>query len=121
MREVVDWPKPHCRGLSDQFGAATCQEWLEGWFKKTKICYIKRGNLEEFFAWAFYSKYPSELEEAEHHELESMIKAGLKSRALSHEDCELRYGWCFHAGYTQGVLPMRINFDPIQVGRANYA
>ena len=100
------------------------QEWLEGWFKKTPISKIKRGNLEEplcwihsrvlqslrkrvgrfgeanhempslcitfqpshvfhvlmtqtfsrFFAWAFYTKYPSELAESERVELEDMVK-----------------------------------------------
>eukprot|EP00913_Durusdinium_trenchii_P035579 g33295.t1 len=30
------------------------------------------------------------------------------------QECEKRYNWCFDEGYTPGVLPMRINFDPIQ-------
>ncbi|CAK9076691.1 unnamed protein product [Durusdinium trenchii] len=62
----------------------TPTEWLEGWFKKTPMSKIKRGNLEET-------------------ELEDMVK-----------ECEKRYNWCFDEGYTPGVLPMRINFDPIQ-------
>lgn len=81
----------------------TPTEWLEGWFKKTPMSKIKRGNVQEFFAWAFYSKYLSELDGAEKHEMDEMIK-----------ECERRYGWRFHEGYTSGVEPMRINFDPIQ-------
>eukprot|EP00435_Cladocopium_sp_Y103_P017222 s4593_g4.t1 len=84
---------------------AKWSEWLEGWFKKTPMSKIKRGNVQEFFAWAFYSKYLSELDAAEKHELEEMIKEW---------ECERRYGWSFHEGYTSGVEPMRINFDPIQ-------
>eukprot|EP00434_Breviolum_minutum_P003162 symbB.v1.2.002783.t1/scaffold150.1/size295742/2 len=65
----------------------TPTEWLEGWFKKAPMASIKRGNVQEFFAWAFYSKYVSELDEDEERELEGMIK-----------ECERRYGWCFQEG-----------------------
>ncbi|CAJ1356493.1 unnamed protein product [Effrenium voratum] len=78
-------------------------EWLEGWFLKTPIREIKRNNLQEFFAWAFYIKYPAELEVSETEEIELMIK-----------ECEQRYQWSFPEGYSPGVRSMRINFDPIQ-------
>eukprot|EP00438_Fugacium_kawagutii_P017894 Skav201911 [mRNA] locus=scaffold3992:132879:134219:+ [translate_table: standard] len=81
----------------------TPTEWLSGWFKKAPMTKIKRGNVQEFFAWAFYSKYAEELTDAEKNELEDMIK-----------ESERRYGWSFQDGYTPGVEPMRINFDPIQ-------
>lgn len=81
----------------------TPTEWLEGWFMKTPISQIKRGNAEEFFAWAFFNKYPSELKEEEMSEMKAML-----------QECERRYGWELAGGYSTGVRPMRINFDRIQ-------
>mmetsp|Transcript_4932 Transcript_4932/g.11505 ORF Transcript_4932/g.11505 Transcript_4932/m.11505 type:complete len:514 (+) Transcript_4932:86-1627(+) len=81
----------------------TPTEWLEGWFMKTPVANIKRGNAEEFFAWAFFNKYPSELKDDERSQMGNML-----------EECERRYSWNLAEGYADGVRSMRINFDPVQ-------
>merc|ERR1712014_165910 len=51
----------------------TPKEWLEGWFQGAPISQIRRGNMVEFLAWAFYTRQESELAEDERRKLVSMV------------------------------------------------
>eukprot|EP00931_Biecheleriopsis_adriatica_P075168 TRINITY_DN49096_c0_g1_i1.p1 TRINITY_DN49096_c0_g1~~TRINITY_DN49096_c0_g1_i1.p1 ORF type:complete len:495 (-),score=79.68 TRINITY_DN49096_c0_g1_i1:57-1541(-) len=81
----------------------TPTEWLQGWLLKAPVEQIRQGNVDEFFAWAFFTKHFEELEEGELKQLRQMV-----------EESERRYSWSWKEGYTKGVRPMRINFDSIQ-------
>jgi pimeloyl-ACP methyl ester carboxylesterase len=80
----------------------TPKEWLEGWFQGVPISQIRRGNVLEFFAWAFYSKREPELFEDERKDLDSMIK-----------EADEFFGFGLLDGYNDAVKPIHINFDPI--------
>jgi pimeloyl-ACP methyl ester carboxylesterase len=82
----------------------SAEEWLEMWFLGTPIADIPRDNLVEFYAWAFFTREPAELDRENRDALESII---MKS--------ERQFNWKFQPGYNPQVKAIRTNFDPIKV------
>lgn len=82
----------------------TPQEWLETWFLGNPLAKILRGNLQQWMAWAFYTKKWRELEGDERDSIEGMIA-----------EFKERYGWSFAEGFDPEVRPIRLNFDPLKV------
>lgn len=78
------------------------QEWLEGWFLGTPLARLRRGNLVEFLAWAFFTKSSEELASAERHEVDNMV--GEMGR---------RFGWEWAEGFDPAAKCIRINFDSL--------
>lgn len=88
-----------------EFGfGRTPAAWLEGWFLGTPIKDIRLGNIEEFFAWAFYTRMWDELEADEAAKVSELIA----------ELCQ-RFNFDIREGYNPEARPMRINFDKMRV------
>lgn len=82
----------------------TPAQFLEGWFLGTPLAQIRRDNVLELFAWAFFMKQVSELEESERRTIAGMI-----------DEWERRFSWHFQDGYNAAAVPMRVNFDSLVV------
>lgn len=80
------------------------EKWLEMWFLGTPIAEIPRDNLREFYAWAFFTRQPKELDAQQEEMMNSFIV-----------ECERRFHWNFKPGYDAQIKAIRINFDPIKV------
>jgi len=79
-------------------------EWLEAWFLGAPISSIKRGNMIEFLAWAFFTKYPEEMSASERGLLDDLVNQS-----------ESRLQLTFQEGYNPQTHCIRINFDPLNV------
>mmetsp|Transcript_23482 Transcript_23482/g.73211 ORF Transcript_23482/g.73211 Transcript_23482/m.73211 type:complete len:512 (+) Transcript_23482:15-1550(+) len=94
-----------CESWSAQGGfGRTSRQWLEGWFLGVPLTEIRRGNILDFAAWAFWTKHAEELDEAERRVALEMV-----------EECERRFGWGLQDGHNSAIVPIRINFDPMSV------
>mmetsp|Transcript_1872 Transcript_1872/g.3830 ORF Transcript_1872/g.3830 Transcript_1872/m.3830 type:complete len:512 (-) Transcript_1872:138-1673(-) len=97
VEEVESWSAPRGPGR-------TAKQWLEGWFLGTPLAEIRRGNMQEFVAWAWFTKYPAELDEGEQSTALEML-----------QEMEKRFGWSFEDGHNPAIKPIRINFDTMSV------
>eukprot|EP00930_Biecheleria_cincta_P015135 TRINITY_DN12735_c0_g1_i1.p1 TRINITY_DN12735_c0_g1~~TRINITY_DN12735_c0_g1_i1.p1 ORF type:complete len:561 (-),score=72.09 TRINITY_DN12735_c0_g1_i1:246-1928(-) len=78
-------------------------QWLEDWFLGTPFDAIRKDNMIEFCAWAFWTKMPKELDEADQ---------GIMDQVL--EEFDRRFGFRFAEGHNPTVKPIRISFDELQ-------
>ncbi|CAK0789307.1 unnamed protein product [Prorocentrum cordatum] len=78
------------------------QRWIEGWFLGCPFALLRRGNLLEFAAWAWFCKEVAELDAGESKLAEGMV-----------QEMEQRFGWRLPEGYGEGIRPIRINFDAV--------
>jgi len=95
VEKCAAWQCAGCVGRSST-------EWLEGWFCGTPFEELKRENIVEFYAWAFWTKKPNELKADERRMVAEMIDDGAR-----------RYAWNLPDGYNPDARPIRINFDPL--------
>mmetsp|Transcript_614 Transcript_614/g.1255 ORF Transcript_614/g.1255 Transcript_614/m.1255 type:complete len:550 (+) Transcript_614:258-1907(+) len=79
-------------------------EWIEAWFLGAPVAQIKRGNITEFLAWAFFTKYPEEMSEEERGLLDDLVNQSERRLQLTWEE-----------GYNPETKCIRINFDPLHV------
>jgi len=82
----------------------TPTEWLQSWFLGSPITQLRKDNLLEFFAWAFWTKAPDELLPTELPEAQWMI-----------QDFQHRFNLEFADGYDTRSRPIRLNFDPMEI------
>jgi pimeloyl-ACP methyl ester carboxylesterase len=63
----------------------------------------KRGDMDHFFAWAFFGKFVNELEPWMNKDMQRM-----------YETIEFHYGLTFEEGITPDYRPMRLTLDPLE-------
>mmetsp|Transcript_24328 Transcript_24328/g.72474 ORF Transcript_24328/g.72474 Transcript_24328/m.72474 type:complete len:508 (+) Transcript_24328:45-1568(+) len=97
VEECESWSSPHGPGC-------TPKRWLEGWFLGAPFQTIRRSNVLDFAAWAFWTKHAAELDEGEQRTAVEML-----------EEWRRRFGWDFEDGRNPAIAPIRINFDPLAV------
>jgi len=83
------------------------REWLSGWFCGAPVTSLRRDNLVEFAAWAFFgSDGPNRLEADEVHEAQGVA-------TLFAERCGMKDLSQVPEGYNESVKLMRQSIDPI--------
>eukprot|EP00928_Gymnodinium_smaydae_P040348 TRINITY_DN27372_c0_g1_i1.p1 TRINITY_DN27372_c0_g1~~TRINITY_DN27372_c0_g1_i1.p1 ORF type:complete len:600 (+),score=126.36 TRINITY_DN27372_c0_g1_i1:195-1802(+) len=112
IEECAAWPAAGdvTRAARDRVGVLprrgigrTPEEWIEGWFQGLPLSEIRRDNVVELYAWAFFAKFVEELSEEEAKEVRQMV-----------DTCVERFGWKLADGYNPDAKPIRIDFDPVQ-------
>jgi pimeloyl-ACP methyl ester carboxylesterase len=72
-------------------------------FKSKEEFWPKKGDMDQFFSWAFFGKHFDELE-----------PWMLKDMERMYETIESHYGLTFEDGVTPGFKPMRLSLDPLE-------
>ena len=79
------------------------EPFLRGWFLGAPVSEIRRGNLEQWLAWAFFGQPWAQVTPA------GRIEIGRRVRAI-----EAHMGHTFAPGFNQAVRSMRVTLDPLQ-------
>ncbi|TPX65045.1 hypothetical protein SpCBS45565_g05452 [Spizellomyces sp. 'palustris'] len=84
--------------------ASSIRKMIEGWFFETPIEQIRRGNVAEWTAWAFFDKEYTELTDLELEEVDEMVK-----------ETEQRIQHRLKDGYDKRVKCIRLTIDEMQM------
>jgi hypothetical protein len=79
------------------------ESFLRGWFLGAPLALVRRGNLEQWLAWAFFGRRWRELDE------DARAEVGGRVRVI-----EDRLGRTFPTGYDPAVHSMRVTLDPLE-------
>lgn len=86
------------------------QEYISGWFLGTPFNQIRRENIREFLAWAFFIRDLGELQESSSGSDEAILRE-LDQMIDSMTEC---YGIRFPPGYNPQAKCMRLNLDTME-------
>ncbi len=80
------------------------RDFLHGWFlgKVDDVTTLRRGNVEQWFAWAVFYKFPSQLTDAERIELQHLV-----------DRFEAKTKITFAPGFDPSQVSMRLSLDPM--------
>uniref|UniRef100_A0A0G4GTA8 AB hydrolase-1 domain-containing protein n=1 Tax=Chromera velia CCMP2878 TaxID=1169474 RepID=A0A0G4GTA8_9ALVE len=79
-----------------------CREMLSGWFHRSDFEKIRKENVKEWLAWAFFEHSPKSLDTEERRNCQDLMDE--LERLMEHK---------FHAGYDPQVKSIRLTMDPL--------